>query len=325
MNKKRAAPGGPEGAAPGPKREDQRYRATVAYVGTWFSGFQLQDNAPRTVQSVLEAALEGFATRPIRVHAAGRTDAGVHADGQTIHFDLSPPRDPVRIREGVNALLPWDVRVLDVAPAPEGFLARRDASWKEYIYRWSRAAVIAPRDGLFVSPISRDADASLMRRAAAALPGRRDFSVFAVRGGGSQAGVRRLHTVRIEEHGDEIRAVFRGDAFLRGQIRSICGVLAHVARGKVAPDRIAQLLETGDRALLAPKAAASGLTLLRVGYEGAEREAGNGKRETRNEGRTTDEGRRKLKSGGAGQEGRDVSVRKAAKTGPAKRSESTRS
>lgn len=256
-----------------PAAAHARYRATVAYVGTWFSGFQLQENAPRTVQSVLEAALEGFATRPVRVHAAGRTDAGVHADGQAVHFDLSPPRDPVRIREGVNALLPWDVRLVDVVSAPEGFLARRDASWKEYLYRWSRAAVIPPKDALFVCPIAREADPGLMRKAAAALPGRKDFSVFAVRGGGSEAGVRRLHFVRVEEEGDEIRAIFRGDAFLRGQIRSICGVLAHVARRKAPTDRIAKLLATGDRALLAPKAPALGLTLVRVGF--GETGAGN--------------------------------------------------
>jgi tRNA pseudouridine38-40 synthase len=257
------------------ERAFQRYRATVAYVGTWFSGFQFQKNADRTVQSVLEAALATFATAPVRVHAAGRTDAGVHAEGQTIHFDLAAPRDPVRIREGVNAVLPWDVRLLEVAPAAEGFLARRDAVWKEYLYRWSRAAVIPPRDALFVAPIASGADADRMRRAAAALAGRRDFSMFSVRSGKAEGGVRRLHFARIAEEGDEIRALFRGDAFLRGQIRSICGVLAYVARGKAPIGRIADLLATGDRVLLAPKAPANGLTLVRVAYGGEdEDEAG---------------------------------------------------
>ncbi len=251
-------------------RSSRRYRATVAYVGTWFNGFQFQENAERTVQAVLEDALGRFAgAGPVRVHAAGRTDAGVHAEGQVIHFDLPAPRDPVRIREGVNALLPWDVRVLDAAPAPEGFLARRDAVWKEYLYRWSRSAVIAPRDALFVAPISSGADATPMRAAAASLSGRRDFSVFAVKGSGGKGAERRIHFAEVEEAGDEIRVLIRGDAFLRGMVRSICGVLAHVARGKAPPDRIAELLETGNRALLAPKASACGLTLTRVHY-GAE-------------------------------------------------------
>jgi tRNA pseudouridine38-40 synthase len=266
----------------GPKSH-ARYRARVAYVGTWFRGFQFQKNAPRTVQAVLEKAFATFGAGPVRVHAAGRTDAGVHADGQVIHFDLDPPRDPIRIRDGVNALLPWDVKLVEVAPAPEGFLARHDALWKEYLYRWSRAPIIPPRDALFVAPIAASADPAPMRRAAASLAGRRDFSVFGVQSGRAEAGVRQLHLARVEEEGFEIRVLLRGDAFLRGMVRSICGVLAHVGRGKAPTERIAQLLETGDRSLLAPKAPACGLTLVRVEYAGdVDRESENGKRETGN-------------------------------------------
>jgi tRNA pseudouridine38-40 synthase len=245
-----------------------RYRATIAYVGTGFRGFQLQENASRTVQAVLEKALHGFARAHVRVHAAGRTDAGVHADGQVIHFDLPVERDPVRIREGVNALLPWDVRMLEARPAPETFLARKDAIWKEYLYRWSRAAVIPPKESPFVAEIAPSADAALMRRAAEALPGRKDFSVFAVRLGKGESGERRLHFVRVEEQGDEIRALFGGDAFLRGMVRSICGVLAQIGRGKAPVGRMWELLETGNRELLPAKAAAKGLTLVKVAYPG---------------------------------------------------------
>jgi len=254
-----------------------RYRATAAYVGTGFRGFQLQENAPRTVQGVLEEAFERFAGAPVRVHAAGRTDAGVHADGQVIQFDLPVARDPLRIREGVNALLPWDVRILDAAPAPEAFLARRDALWKEYLYRWSRAAVIPPKESPFVAEIAPSADPAKMARAAAALPGRKDFSVFAVRGGGAEGGERNLHFVRVEEQGEEIRALFRGDAFLRGMVRSICGVLAQIGRGKAPVGRMEELLRTGNRDLLPAKAAAKGLTLLKVAYPG---EGGSGDRVT---------------------------------------------
>ncbi len=257
-------------------RAAHRYRATVAYAGTWFKGFQFQENAERTVQAVLETAIAAFAGEgPVRVHAAGRTDAGVHADGQVIHFDLWTPREPVRIREGVNALLPWDVRLLDAAPAPEGFLSRRDAAWKEYLYRWSRAAVIPPKDSLFVAPIAGTADAAPMRAAARALTGRKDFSIFGVRAAGAEGGFRRIYAAEVNEVGEEIRFLIRGDAFLRGMVRSICGVLAHVGREKAPPDRIAELLRTGDRALLAPKAAARGLTLTRVHYEEAHPETLN--------------------------------------------------
>jgi tRNA pseudouridine38-40 synthase len=245
-----------------------RYRAVVSYVGTHFHGWQFQRNAPRTVQAVLEEALARFSGDHARIVAAGRTDTGVHAEGQVVHFDLVKERNPRRIRDGVNTLLPWDARLLAVDAAHPEFHARRDAAWKEYLYRWSRAAAIAPRDALFVAEISRRADADRMREAARALPGERDFGVFGVRLPTGESSSRRLHFVRIEESGDEIRALFRGDAFLRGMIRSICGVLACVAREKAPPDRIEELLETGDRRLLSAKAPAHGLTLVRVHYNG---------------------------------------------------------
>lgn len=242
-----------------------RYRAVVAYVGTDFHGWQIQRNASRTVQAVLEDALEKFAGSPVRALAAGRTDAGVHADGQVVHFDLAEPREPREVRDGVNSHLPRDVRLIEVARAPAEFHARRDALWKEYVYRWSRAGVIAPRDAPFVAPLSRNADPRRMAAAAAHLPGRRDFGVFGVRRS-ARDSVRTLHSVSIEQEGAEVRALFRGDGFLRGMVRTICGVLADVGRGRFPPERMKEILETGNRTLLAQKAPASGLTLLRVEY-----------------------------------------------------------
>lgn len=244
-----------------------RYQAVVSYVGTHFHGWQVQSNAPRTVQAVLERALAGFragATRPV---AAGRTDAGVHADGQVVHFDLPREDDPVCVRDGVNRFLPGDVKLLGVSRAAEDFHARRDALWKEYLYRWTRAAVASPREAPFVAPIAPRAEAFPMREAAQSLIGSHDFRVFAVRAPAAESCVRRLHSVEISESGDEIRALFRGDAFLRGMVRAVCGVLADIGRGKAPALRVAELLQTGDRRLLAPKAPACGLTLLRVHYE----------------------------------------------------------
>jgi len=243
-----------------------RYRAVLAYIGTDFHGWQRQRNAARTVQAVLEEALARFAGAPATAVAAGRTDTGVHADGQVVHFDLAAERDPDRIRDAVNFHLPRDVRVLEVAAAPRGFDARRDAAWKEYIYRWSSAAVISPRNLPFVAPIASRTDGRAMRAAAEALPGERDFGVFGVRRPAGQS-VRKLLSVSISEEQDEIRALFRGEGFLRGMVRAICGVLADIGRGKAPPARIRELLATGDRGLLSPKAPACGLTLVQVHYE----------------------------------------------------------
>lgn len=243
-----------------------RYRAVLAYVGTEFRGWQIQANAPRTVQAVLEQALAKLAGAPVRARAAGRTDAGVHADGQVVDFELPGAREGSRVRAAVNAMLASDARLLEVEPAPPGFDARRDAVWKEYLYRWSRAAVIPPRDLPYVAAISAAADAQRMREAAAPLVGTHDFRAFAIRGGASGGSVRTLHFLRVEERGAEIQALFRGDAFLRGMVRAICGVLADVGRGRIPVDRGLRLLETSDRSLLAPKAPARGLTLVRVRY-----------------------------------------------------------
>ncbi len=243
----------------------QRYRAIVAYVGTDFHGWQIQRNAPRTVQAVLEQALSEFSGEHVRALAAGRTDTGVHADGQVVHFDLSDAPDAREVRDAVNTLLPWDVRLLGVWPAPELFHARRDAIGKDYLYRWSRAEVIAPRDSPFVAPLSRAAEAARMAEAARHLPGRRDFAVFAVRGRRDDS-VRTLLSVTIGEQGEELTATVRGDAFLRGMVRSICGLLADIGRGRFPPERVREILETGDRRLLAQKAPAKGLTLVRVEY-----------------------------------------------------------
>lgn len=243
-----------------------RYRATVAYVGTAFHGWQVQKNAPRTVQAVLQDALRHLARAPVRVEGASRTDTGVHADGQVVHFDLPRPRTPRSIREAVNGRLPDDVRLLEVAEAEPGFHARFGAAWKEYLYRWSRAEVIPPAVAPFVAPISARAQAGLMREAAARAAGTRDFRIFAVQLPAGESSVRTLHAVSIVEAGDELRALFRGDGFLRGMVRSICGVLADTARGRVPPERLTELLETADRGLLSHKAAAKGLTLARVSY-----------------------------------------------------------
>lgn len=243
-----------------------RYRATIAYVGTSFHGWQRQKNAPRTVQAVLEDALRDLARAPVRVEGASRTDAGVHADGQAAHFDLPRRRDPKAVRDAINGKLPEDVRVLAVEEAAPEFHARFDAGWKEYLYRWSRAEVIAPRDRPFVARISPRADVERLREAARIVPGERDFRIFAVMAPRDESTVRHLHAITVREDGAELSALFRGDGFLRGMVRSICGVLSDMARGRVPEDRMARLLETGDRRLLSHKAAAHGLTLCRVFY-----------------------------------------------------------
>lgn len=174
-----------------------RYRAVVAYVGTRFHGWQRQRNAPRTVQAVLESAIRPLAHAVTVVEGASRTDAGVHADGQVVHFDLPRRREPRVVRDAWNDRLPDDVRVLAVDEAAADFHARHGAAWKIYTYRWSRAAVIPPRLAPFAAPLSPRAEAARMREAAEGIAGRRDFRIFSVAAPPGESTVRRLDAITV--------------------------------------------------------------------------------------------------------------------------------
>ena len=244
-----------------------RYRATVAYVGTFFRGWQIQENASRTVQAVLEEAAVRAFSESVRLHASGRTDAGVHADGQVVHFD-APEREPGGLVSAINLRLPWDARVLDVAPADPSFHARSDALAKRYVYRFSRERVIPPRRALFVAPISPRADPDRMVRAARRLEGERDFFPFSTAGTETESTMRRLFSCTVTEAGPEISIALTADGFLRGMARAIAGTLADVARGLREPSRIDAIFAARDKALVSTKAKPRGLTLERVFYPG---------------------------------------------------------
>jgi tRNA pseudouridine38-40 synthase len=242
-----------------------RHRATLAYVGTFFHGWQVQENAARTVQAVLEAAFARVFGAPVRIHAAGRTDAGVHADGQVVHFDASP-LPAAGIVSSVNVRLPWDVRVLDVSPVSDAFHARSAASAKRYVYRFSRDRVIPPKEALFRAPLSPRADASRMAAAAARLTGRRDFFPFSTSGTPTETTVRELLACEVVEEGPQIEIRMTAGGFLRGMARSIAGTLADAGRGRIAADRIDAIFAANDKSLVSAKAKPRGLTLEKVFY-----------------------------------------------------------
>jgi tRNA pseudouridine38-40 synthase len=242
-----------------------RYRATVAYVGTFFHGWQVQENAPRTVQGALEAALSEVFGHSVRVHASGRTDAGVHAKGQVIHFD-DAPLPCAAVRSATNRRLPWDVRLLAIEETNPDFHARSDATGKRYVYRFSREEVIAPRDALFLAPISRRADASRMARAAESIVGTHDFFPFSTFGTETETTIRTVARCDIREEGARLTIAIEADGFLRGMARAIAGTLADVGRGRLSPEILEEIFARGSKALVAPKAKPRGLTLEKVFY-----------------------------------------------------------
>jgi tRNA pseudouridine38-40 synthase len=244
-----------------------RFRAKLAYVGTFFRGWQIQENAARTVQAVLEEAAAKALGCPVRIHASGRTDAGVHADGQVVHFD-APQRTPDGLLSAINLRLPWDARVLEIVPAGESFHARSDALAKRYVYRFSRERVIPPRRALYVAPISPRADAARMAQAARRLEGNRDFFPFSTAGTETETTVRRLLSCSVSEDGPEIAVALTADGFLRGMARAIAGTLSDVARGRLEPAHVDAIFLARDKALVSTKAKPRGLTLERVFYPG---------------------------------------------------------
>jgi tRNA pseudouridine38-40 synthase len=244
-----------------------RFRLTISYRGTRYAGWQRQDNA-LSVQQVVEEAISKLVDHPVRVSGASRTDAGVHARGQVAHLDLERPLPPRALAHGVNPHLPEDVRVLAADEVEEGFHARKSALGKEYRYRLSRAEVISPLDSLFVVQVSPRIDLGRMERAAAFLPGRHDFSAFALAGGSHGQPFRQIQAATWMEQGEEIIFSVTGDGFLRGMVRALVGTLIEVGIGRRDPETVSDLLQGRPRSDAGPTAPAHGLVLERVIYLG---------------------------------------------------------
>jgi len=253
-----------------------RYRATVEYDGTDFSGFQLQP-AARTVQGELEAALAQLSDgRRQRVDGAGRTDAGVHATGQVIAFTYAGRLTRDQLTEALNGLLPNDVAVRDIRRVPASFHPRFAARYREYRYTiWNGPrSPLHERTALLVRvPL----DTAAMGRAAAAFVGRRDFSAI---GGAIGHPVRTVHAVRVRRSGPLVTIDVRADAFLRGMVRRMVALLLAVGKGSLDEAGVAAALAAGKPALAGAAAPARGLCLRRVAL-GRRRHAVNGEHEER--------------------------------------------
>lgn len=241
------------------------YHLLVSYRGGRYAGWQRQENAS-TVQEVLETALERLLGRAVRVAGASRTDAGVHARGQAVSLDLEAPFSPRGLVHGTNHHLPEDVRVMAACSMPPGFHARKHAAGKTYSFRLSRAPVISPLDAPYTVRVPREVDAGRMARAAESLPGRHDFSAFALAGGSHRQPLRTIQAAWWEERSTELLFRITGDGFLRGMVRALVGTLIEVGTGRRSPEGFAALLAGAPRDAAGPTAPAHGLVLDEVFY-----------------------------------------------------------
>lgn len=254
-----------------------RLKLLVAYDGTGFSGWQIQEKPqpPPTVQGTLEAALARLTGGFVRVFGSGRTDAGVHAHGQVAHCDV-PHRPGFDWRHGLNAVLPSAVRILSAEVAAPDFDARRDARAKTYVYQfWCERRFVPPQLAAFVwacGPL----DAAPMRAALPHFLGERDFASLRNAGSDTRGSVRRIFAASLETlpprefyppHAPLLRLSVTANGFLKQMVRNMAGLLAACGRGKLAPEAVPALLAAADRAAVnAPTAPPRGLALARVDY-----------------------------------------------------------
>jgi len=243
-----------------------KWRLRLEYEGTRFSGWQVQPNQV-TVQSELEAAVQHvFADDSIRVIASGRTDAGVHALGQVVHFRSDAKRTPEQVRRGLNSQLPPEIACLEAAPAHADFHAQQSAVGKlyRYVMRTAPSRSALQRDRCWQLRYALDVEA--MRSALHVLVGRHDFSSFRATGCAAKSPVRTVSRAEVLIQEDALWVELYGEGFLRHMVRNIVGSLHEVGRHKHPPEWFSHLLEVRDRTQAGVTAPAAGLFLVRVDY-----------------------------------------------------------
>lgn len=245
-------------------------RMLVAYDGTNFSGYQVQP-AQRTVQGTLEQALESIVHRPVRVRAAGRTDAGVHALGQVVSIPAESAEGlhPDVIMRAMPSLLPADVAVLDAQSGPAGFDARVSAQWRSYVYLLWCAEARNPLYDRYAVWVRNRVDHCALAQALHAVVGSHDFASFG-RVREDQTPVRRVIEATAVADGPFIRIRVTGESFLHQMVRSLVGTALEIGTGRKPLEWMLEVLEARDRAAAGPVAPPQGLALVDVGYRGVE-------------------------------------------------------
>ncbi len=240
------------------------YRLVLAYDGTDFHGWQKQ-TTDRSVQGELERALAILDRRPVKVHGAGRTDAGVHALGQCASFALENPRPARRLLGNLRGLLPDDITPIEIHEAPSDFNARFSATGRFYLYRLGRVHCAPLRRLRWELPMPVDPER--MRAALPVLAAADDFRAFCTREGAAKGTHCRIRELELlEPEPGELQLRVGADRFLHNMVRIITGTLVEIGKGRWEPERMAEVLASGDRTLAGLTAPPHGLFLRRVVY-----------------------------------------------------------
>jgi tRNA pseudouridine38-40 synthase len=245
-------------------------KLTVAYDGTDFHGWQIQPGEP-TIQGALTDVLFKLTQERLQVHAAGRTDAGVHARGQVVHFKTRSELLPIEFLRAFNALLPPTIRVLSAEEVGPDFHARWNALAKTYEYRIFRGPIVPPFDWRFVLHYPFSLDEELMCAAARLFEGEHDFASFAASSGSEEDDRNRdtrrhVFSSEFRRDADELVYRIRGRSFLRYMVRKIAGTLLDLGRGKFTPAQVEEIFALRDRSRSGMTLPSHGLCLVSVEY-----------------------------------------------------------
>jgi len=238
---------------------------TLEYDGAHFYGFQVQKNR-RTVQSELELALKKLFGKKIRIATSGRTDSGVHAEAQVVHFKTESKLALDKILKGLNHYLPEDLAVTEIQKVPSSFHAQYSAKRKTYEYRIFNSSVRSPlkRTRTFFVPYWLNF--SRMKQAARLLRGKHDFRAFEASGSRRKSAVRTIRKLDIKKTGNDIMITVEANGFLYNMVRSLVGTLIEIGRGRMTLSGLKAVLVSKNRSQIGPTAPAHGLTLKRVSY-----------------------------------------------------------
>lgn len=243
-------------------------RLLLAYDGTEFHGWQRQPGQ-RTVQESLEQAARRVARHQVLINGAGRTDAGVHAQGQVANFETTCSIPCDKLGKAIGSRLPKDISIRHVREMPLSFRSSRDAVCKLYRYRIHNdpQRPVEELTHRYVYHFWHPLDLSRMRAAARLMVGERDFIAFASSGSARETTVRTVLGVQVYRHFQEVRVDVEGTGFLYNQVRNMVGTLIEIGRGHWAPEFVTEILESRDRSLAGPTAPARGLCMQWVRYD----------------------------------------------------------
>ena len=242
------------------------YKLTVQYDGSRYDGWQRQGNTDNTVQGKIEAVLSRLTGESIEIHGAGRTDAGVHAQGQVASVRLSGSRSAAEVMAYLNQYLPEDIAVVDAAEVDERFHARLTAVGKVYRYDIRLGAVPNVFRRKYQYRVAEPLDIAAMKAAAKSLTGTHDYRAFCANKRYKKSTVRTVTAIEIDVRGADMSITFRGDGFLYNMVRILTGTLLEVGLGERRPEEMPEILASLDRARAGKTAPAQGLTLVQVEY-----------------------------------------------------------